>query len=90
MMEMSDAQSERQRRLNDNIPNFLQSDQLSKQDAAMAKLSKGLETAAAYQNAALGMTPAETAAPPAVDTPPASNSKKLNTSGPLKPKVRHG
>jgi predicted nucleic acid-binding Zn-ribbon protein len=57
MKQMHDAQMERQRLLNDNIPNFLQSGQLSKQDADIAKLHKGLEAAVAHQNAALGMTP---------------------------------
>lgn len=57
MKQMHDAQIERQRLLNDNIPNFLQSGKLSKQDADIGKLHKGLEAAVAHQNAALGMTP---------------------------------
>ena len=57
MKQMHDAQIERQRLLNDNIPNFLQSGQLSKQDADIGKLHKGLEAAVAHQNEALGLTP---------------------------------
>ena len=54
---MDAAQLEKQGLQNDRIPDIRQTGEISSQDATIDKLAKGLEAAAAYQNAALGMTP---------------------------------
>jgi hypothetical protein len=54
---MDAAQLEKQGLQNDRIPDIRQTGEISSQDATIDKLAKGLEAAAAQQNAALGMTP---------------------------------
>ena len=57
MKQMDAAHLEKQRLLNDGIPNSRQTGEISSQDAAIDKLAKALEPLVANQNAALGMTP---------------------------------
>ena len=63
LKQMGAAQLKKQGLENDLIPNIFQRPAISRQDAAIDKLNKGLEAASAHEDAALGMLPIETYAP---------------------------
>jgi hypothetical protein len=63
MKNMGVAQLKKQGLENDLIANIFQRTAISRQDAAIDKLNKGLEAASAHADAALGMLPIEAYAP---------------------------